>query len=193
MEKKEHRKFGNPHSIPKKFKIPPIPIVKTVEEIFNEIENGTSSIKTDEELEKQYIKKYDADNLIISSNGSIGFKGRSVKGIFEGIKFDSKLELIYYLYTKDIEGKSITRNTDEFLWYFTKNGKMQKFFPDFKVEGKFVEIKGLVSDWDKSKREQHSFDCLWLVYEENIELFSKMKKKVEKMYPYLYDYYLNLK
>lgn len=53
--------------------------------------------------------------------------------------FDSSYELCFYKYNKDID-VSIERNTDCFTYVY--EGQTHRYFPDFKVDGRYVEIKG---------------------------------------------------
>lgn len=59
---------------------------------------------------------------------------------YEGIKFDSKWELCYYLYELS-RGKHITRYDGKGFSFFV-DGEYHVYFPDFIVEEKLVEIKG---------------------------------------------------
>ena len=58
---------------------------------------------------------------------------------YNGIKFDSKDELYFYVYNHDILKNDIKRG-DIFEYIF--NGKNHKYFCDFKVNGENIEIKG---------------------------------------------------
>lgn len=59
---------------------------------------------------------------------------------YENIYFDSSWELAFYIYSMD-KGIDIYRCNSEHLSYFF-NGKEYYYYPDFLVEGKYVEIKG---------------------------------------------------
>lgn len=62
--------------------------------------------------------------------------------IYDGITFHSSWELIYYKYlvANDIP---FEYQPNVSFTYFTADGKSHKYFPDFKVNETFVEIKGL--------------------------------------------------
>lgn len=55
------------------------------------------------------------------------------------LTFDSSWELAVYLYAKDYNWK-IER--DPCCFEYLKDGKIYKYFPDFKINGKLIEIKG---------------------------------------------------
>ncbi len=59
---------------------------------------------------------------------------------YDNQKFDSSWELYFYIYNKDL-GKNIIRNSEDFFTY-EDNGKVRKYFPDFKIDDKYYEVKG---------------------------------------------------
>ncbi len=59
---------------------------------------------------------------------------------YMGITFDSKLELAFYIYNKDI-GNPIERNSEKYFEY-NLNGKWHRCFPDFCVGDTLYELKG---------------------------------------------------
>ena len=60
--------------------------------------------------------------------------------IYNNLKFDSSWELAFYIYCID-KGKNIVRETCSFTYNY--NGTDYSYFPDFRVNGALVEIKGL--------------------------------------------------
>jgi len=62
------------------------------------------------------------------------------KYLYDNIRFDSSWELIYYVYSKD-NGIDIRRCEDEHFEYYYNN-KKYLYYPDFIVNGEFVDIKG---------------------------------------------------
>lgn len=60
--------------------------------------------------------------------------------IYNNLKFDSSWELAFYIYCID-KGKNIIRETCSFT--YNCNGTDYSYFPDFRVNGALVEIKGL--------------------------------------------------
>lgn len=124
-------------------------------------------------------KKQIARNKVInktSRNNPVG--KRSNPGIAEGIKFDSMSEYIFYAYTKYIEHKPIVRNLqDSFTYIF--GGEEHKFFPDFKVSGKYFEVKGIFSDMDIAKQNYTSNLVTFVTTKE----IAPMRKALNKDYP----------
>ena len=72
--------------------------------------------------------------------GTETFLPRRFLYIYEDLHFDSSWELAYYIYLKD--------NNIEFeykpspLEYMNDDGKISKYYPDFLVNGQYIEIKG---------------------------------------------------
>lgn len=78
--------------------------------------------------------------------------GRGKKGWYKGYWCDSTWELAYVIYCLD-HGIQIRRNSQGFEYTF--EGKLHKYYPDFILEdGSYVEIKGYMSEQNKSKIEQ---------------------------------------
>jgi hypothetical protein len=111
-------------------------------------------------------------------------KSEIKKGIAEGIKFDSVWEYIVYIYYKKIKCIPCERNRTEFLLYIDPKGKTRKFFPDFLVSGKLLEVKGQFRPNDMCKMEQ----CPQVEFID-AEAIKPIKKEVEKFYPNFEDQY----
>ena len=62
------------------------------------------------------------------------------KYIYDGIYFDSSPELALYIYLKDT-GANFQYQPNVFFWYEYK-GKESRYFPDFKIDNRLIEIKG---------------------------------------------------
>ena len=77
---------------------------------------------------------------------SWGYAGR-----YKGFWCDSSWELAFVAYHLD-HGIEIKRNRKGFKYNFYK--KKHKFYPDFIVDGKYVEIKGSIKRKSKAKFEQ---------------------------------------
>ena len=73
------------------------------------------------------------------------------RGYYKGIWCDSSWELAYLLYCFD-NNISVERNNKYFEYEF--EGKIYKFYPDFIVDGKLVEIKGFYTPKNKVKLEK---------------------------------------
>lgn len=68
---------------------------------------------------------------------------------YDGIKFDSSYEIAFYIWHKE-HGSNISRCTDYFS--YKCGNKTHRYFPDFKIDDTYYEIKGkhLLSD-DRTK------------------------------------------
>lgn len=117
-------------------------------------------------------KKYDPYNpyqyAAYTYSGSLGHKVNNKKSISktENVSFDSQIERIFYFYKKYIEGALIERNTNKHLTYTNTAGYKTYFYPDFIVNGVFYELKGLMSQDDIQKRQQHP-EVQWIVTTES--------------------------
>lgn len=87
------------------------------------------------------------------THGMYGPQGQ--KGYLDGEKFDSKWEAAVYCYYKYIRGIYIERNHTEWVPYTDENGKQRKFYPDFKMGGRYLEVKGIYRPADQCKMMQH--------------------------------------
>lgn len=65
----------------------------------------------------------------------------SSKYIYEGMSFDSGWELCFYEYSADM-GKTVEYPSGVQLPYKDSHGNVRHYYPDFKVDGELVEIKG---------------------------------------------------
>lgn len=123
---------------------------------------------------KQSIKsKYGVEN--ISQNEEIKKlkrKGLGKKYYFDNTSFDSTWELALYFYLKFNKINFIYQPLDKKFTYFA-NGKYHTYFPDFKIENKYYEIKGdqffdendnFRNPYSKNKEDQilaeAKFDCM---------------------------------
>ena len=66
--------------------------------------------------------------------------GRGKHGWYNDCYFDSTYELAYYIFCID-HGHTIIRNKTGYT-YSKPDGSLHKYYPDFRVDGKLVEIKG---------------------------------------------------
>ena len=79
---------------------------------------------------------------------SYGTRGTAKYGTYKGIHCDSSWELAYVIYCLDHDIE-IERNTDGFS--YTYNNQQHMYFPDFIVDGKYIEIKNFNTDQVQSK------------------------------------------
>lgn len=104
----------------------------------------------DEIIENSKIKKLEP---ALTTSGKM-YKQQGHRGMAQGVKYDSIWEFAYVLYQKEKEGKVVERNRTESLDYVDDAGKLCKFYPDFIVNGQYVEVKGWLRPKDKCKMTQ---------------------------------------
>jgi hypothetical protein len=80
-------------------------------------------------------------------------RGRGIfrSGTYKGFKCDSSWELALLLYSLD-NNSIVERNRQSFQ--YTHEGRTRRYYPDFVIDGKYVEVKGRVRDVDFSKWDQ---------------------------------------
>lgn len=81
-------------------------------------------------------------NLTKQKNGTVfveNGQGRSKSGYYKGFFCNSTYELVYYIYMTE-HGNIVERNLKNYDYEF--EGKHRTYTPDFRVNGKLVEIKG---------------------------------------------------
>jgi len=94
-------------------------------------------------------------------------------GSYKGFWCDSSWELAYLVYHLD-HGIEIKRNSKGFV--YTYYGKKHRFYPDFIVNGEYVEIKGKLDRKSKAKIRQFPRP-LTIIGKKEIEPFLKYAKK----------------
>ena len=101
--------------------------------------------------------------------------------VFENIRFDSSWELAYFIYMRD-NNYNIKRNKEKFFKYFDNKNISHKYFPDFIVDGNYVEIKSSYimdgEDWTYKKA---------IIEVNNITLISD--DEIKKYFKYVYNKY----
>lgn len=65
------------------------------------------------------------------------------QGFYDGTHFDSSYELAFYVYLKEL-GVPICRNKNSFDYFY--NGSWHKYYPDFIVNGFYIEIKNFETE-----------------------------------------------
>ena len=107
-------------------------------------------------------------------------KSRIKKGWYKGYWCDSSWELAYIMYNLD-KGISIIRNVEGFPYTFYKKDHL--YYPDFIVEGEFVEIKGIMNRKNKAKLKAFPHK-IKVIQKVGIEKYLKYAKKKygEKFY-----------
>lgn len=99
-------------------------------------------------LDKSFSEKF---TPVVSKCG-LG-KTQGTKGTFRGMSCDSYWEAAWYIYQVDIQGNFVTRNTKDSFEYINADGQKARFYPDFKMQGRYHEIKGRFRENDILKKE----------------------------------------
>lgn len=117
-----------------------------------------------------------------------GYNFNSIKkhhhGNYKGIHCDSSWELAYLVWCLEHNIK-IERCNE--IRYYTIDNKTYKYFPDFKVNNKIIEIKGYYSKYAKIKSEQNPDIKVLLKNDLNDILKYVTKKYGNKFWEVLYD------
>ena len=103
-------------------------IVKTNLERYG-VEYGLSSPEVIEKRKKTNLEKYGHEN--------VGFLAKPYSYLYDREVFDSSWEVAFYIWHVD-HGVDVVHNTTEYV--LRDDGR--RVYPDFKVNGKFVEVKG---------------------------------------------------
>lgn len=115
--------------------------------------------------------------------------GRGKSGKYKGCWFNSTYELAYYIYCID-HNIRIERNQQCFDYFNPDSITWHKFYPDFRVNGKLVEIKGYKNKLNDYKLSGVT-EPIDILYKEDLqEIFTyiqnKTQLKIDKLY-HLYE------
>jgi len=116
--------------------------------------------------------------------GYIRGSGRGHKGWFKGYFCDSSWELAFVIYNIDHK-ISFERNTKFF--HYTFEGSCRRFLPDFVVNGRYVEIKGYVSEQFKAKLKDFPDEIDVLTKQEMSHIIDYVVGKYGRNFIELYD------
>lgn len=92
-----------------------------------------------EKIKETLLEKYGVENAYTISFQK-GTHKSSIGVVYEGISFDSKAEVVFYMDCIE-KGRDVKRQTEKIPYEF--NNKIHYYFPDFEVDGELYEIKGL--------------------------------------------------
>lgn len=115
------------------------------------VQNPSSSDDIKAKIVKTNLSKYGVESFTQTTDFA---KYHKSSYVYDGIKFDSSWELIFYIYQVDHNNK-IIRNDKKLEYEY--NGKKHFYFPDFNVNGKLYEIKG-DHFWKEDGAMQNPFD-----------------------------------
>lgn len=126
------------------------------------------------------------DKHIYTSGGYRKGSGNSKHGYYKGFYCDSTYELAFLIYCLDHNIK-IERNKEFFIYFY--KGKKYKYYPDFIVNNKLIEIKGYHSELVdiKLKSVNKPIDILYnedleYVFEYIKNIYHKNKHQIKELY-----------
>jgi hypothetical protein len=129
-------------------------------------------------------QKYHKACWLSISGGLKEGSSRGKSGWYKGYWCDSSYELAYLIYCLE-SGIEIERNKKGFEYVF--ENKKHLFYPDFIVEGKYVEIKNFESDLTDAKISYFPHE-IKVYYKDTIQPYLKyVKDKYGKKFIYLYE------
>jgi hypothetical protein len=110
--------------------------------------------------------------------------GRGKKGRYRGYWCDSSWELAFVIYHLE-HGIEFERNRVGFP--YLHEGKSRMWFPDFVMGDTFVEIKGYMTEQDRSKLTCFTQPIKVLTKEDLVEVLGYVESKYGKKFTSLYD------
>ena len=145
---------------------------------------GDENYKNNEKAERTCLKRYGVRHPMMTREVQIKC-GKKKK--YDGILFDSGWEIAYYIWLKD--NHRTFKYHPKMIKYYDNMGKERRYFPDFEVEGKLIEIKNetLIETMSEEKKRK----CL---EQNNVELLTRTDLKEVFDYvkqTYGYDYLRN--
>lgn len=110
-------------------------------------EGSIAKYGVDHPMKSEVVKKHFSDSFAKKYDGAhwpsqvpiIRKKSRN-RYMYDNNAFDSVPELAFYIWLKDTRQNFVYKPLDFFEYQF--EGKMFRYFPDFKVDDKYIEIKG---------------------------------------------------
>lgn len=106
-------------------------------ELQKDAEIKAHSEESNKKRKETSIKNYGVESVVSSEGNSNRLKGY----LYEGIRFDSGWELALYIWYKD-HCMSAIYHPKYYIEYEDENGKEHIYWPDFLVNGQFIETKG---------------------------------------------------
>ena len=129
-------------------------------------------------------------NTAIKNHNGIGFARKDLikRYFYDNNYFDSSWELAYYIWLKD-NNIDFEYHPDIFFEYIDVNNIKRRYFPDFKINNDYIEIKGdfLVED-NIFKMDNNKFKCIQentkeILYKNDIKKYIEyIKEKYGKNY-----------
>ena len=101
------------------------------------VEHAVAAKITREKGEQTNLKRYGVKN---GGASDIAHRKMARKYLYNGIMFISSSELVYYIWLKD--NNIEFEYQPKFIEYYDDNGEKHRYYPDFKVNGTIIELKG---------------------------------------------------
>lgn len=129
-------------------------------------------------------RKYHMDCWYKCCGGNRKGSGRGKCGWYKNYWCDSSYELAWVIYHLD-KGISFSRNIKGFSYEYNK--KRYTYFPDFIMDGKYIEIKGFMTDKDLAKIQQFPHDLIVLNSDSLNDIFKYVKQTYGNHFIELYE------
>ena len=117
-----------------------------------------------------------------------GYNGKQYshgkRGVYRGYSCDSSYELAFVIYHLE-NNIPFTRNTEGFDYKW--GNKIRKYYPDFIINGEYIEIKGWMNERDKEKVKAFPKNIKVLYRKDMDYIFDYVIKKYGKDFIKLYD------
>ena len=124
------------------------------------------------------------DKLNVGTGGYRYNSGRGKSGWYKGYYCSSSYELAYIIYCLD-KNIHVVRNTKGFEYKF--NDKARHYYPDFIVDGEYIEIKGFKRVEDDSKWASFPYKLKVLFKKDLIDIFDYVVSKYGNDYISMYE------
>lgn len=163
-----------------------------ISEALKGISKGISSSEDGEILRRRKISDTMKRNK--NSGGIRKGSGRGIKGRYKGIWCDSTWELAWVIYHLDHNIK-FERNYKGFS--YQHEGKIHTYYPDFKTEDTYIEIKGRRSYFGLDKKNKSKIDSfperISILYQSNMkDILNYVESTYGKNFKSLYEVGSNL-
>jgi hypothetical protein len=137
-----------------------------------------------EGLSRKVTTKYHQNCWLKISGGIKPGTSRGKKGTYKGFKCDSSYELAFVIYCLEHDLK-IKRNTEGFKYKF--ENKERKFYPDFILDDKYIEIKNYHSEITDAKIRNFPHNIEVYYTEDMKKYFDYVENKYGKNFIELYE------
>lgn len=113
-------------------------------------------------LGKHHTKE-EIDKMMSSYRYTLERRGHRYKfGTYKGIRCDSGWELAFILYYTD-QGFEVTRCTESFDYWHPLENRNARYYPDFKINNIYYEVKGIIDDVTLAKGKHFPSDKILIL------------------------------